>query len=259
MYRLFVLIPTLLILCPTPTLGIDLTKIERTIRKEPTYQSKSPKYCLLVFGPEAKTRVWLVLNGDVLYADRNGNGDLTEEGERVESTGTAGHGGRQFHVPGIMETGSKVEHTLRVTAPKAQDQTCDLELVVTLGDHRTQFSDNELRCGDRPDTAPIVHFNGPLTLRLGDDQVFVRGSKPKDLRVEIGTPGLGKGTFAALAHRHGESPVYVDLPSSPSRVVGTEKMNGVPPAFHPLAEIEFPAKEADGPPIRAKFPLTWRC
>src|SRR5262249_30448580 len=56
--------------------GADLTKIDRTIAKEPVYQSK-PKYGLLVFGPHARTRVWLVLDGDVLYADRNGNGDLT--------------------------------------------------------------------------------------------------------------------------------------------------------------------------------------
>ena len=47
--------------------GADLTKVDRSIKKEPAYQTKSPKYCLLVFGPEAKTRVWLVLDGDTLY------------------------------------------------------------------------------------------------------------------------------------------------------------------------------------------------
>ena len=35
----------------------DLTTIDRTIVKEPAYRSKAVKYCLLVFGPEAKTRV----------------------------------------------------------------------------------------------------------------------------------------------------------------------------------------------------------
>src|SRR5712692_3344625 len=67
---------------PGATLAADLTKIDRKIAKEPAYQSQ-PKYCLLVFGPEAKTRVWIVLDGDTLYVDRNGNGDLTEEGEKV--------------------------------------------------------------------------------------------------------------------------------------------------------------------------------
>ena len=64
-------------------LAADLTKIDRTIAKEPTYQSKTPKYGLLVFGPEAKSRVWVVLDGDFLYVDRNCNGDLTEKGERL--------------------------------------------------------------------------------------------------------------------------------------------------------------------------------
>ena len=60
----------------------DLRKIDRTIGKEPVYQSK-PKYCLLVFGPEAKSRVWFVLDGVTLFTsgkdgelrkyDRQGN------------------------------------------------------------------------------------------------------------------------------------------------------------------------------------------
>jgi len=60
-----------------PAIAADLTKIDRSIGKEPRYQTKAPKYCLLVFGPEAKYRVWLVLDGNTLYVDRNGKGDLT--------------------------------------------------------------------------------------------------------------------------------------------------------------------------------------
>src|SRR5437870_13912675 len=67
-----------------PGHAADLSKIDRTIGKEPVYESESkPKYCLVVFGPEAKTRVWLVLDGDVLYVDRNGDGDLTGKDERI--------------------------------------------------------------------------------------------------------------------------------------------------------------------------------
>src|SRR5256885_1623280 len=73
----------LLVLLAAPLTAVDLTKIDRAIAKEPVYKSKSPRYCLLVFGPEAQTRIWLVLDGDALYVDRNGNGDLTEEAERV--------------------------------------------------------------------------------------------------------------------------------------------------------------------------------
>src|SRR3712207_1181094 len=66
----------------------DLAGVDRTIKKEPAYRSKSPKYGLLVFGPRAETRVWLVLDlaaepsdpdgsKNTLYVDRNGDGDLT--------------------------------------------------------------------------------------------------------------------------------------------------------------------------------------
>src|SRR5579871_5179529 len=86
-----------LILFAVPAGAVDLAKIDRTIRKEPAYRSKAPQYCLLVFGPEAKTRVWLVLDldsepweenaaGNSLYVDRNGSGDLTEPGNRVACT-----------------------------------------------------------------------------------------------------------------------------------------------------------------------------
>ena len=49
-------------LLAAPAAAADLSKIDRTIRKEPVYLSKSPKYCLLVFGPKAETRVLLVLD-----------------------------------------------------------------------------------------------------------------------------------------------------------------------------------------------------
>ena len=89
-----------------------LTKIDRTIAKEPAYKSK-PKYCLLVFGPEAKTRVWLVLDGDTLYVDRNGNGDLTEKGERFVlalDEYDLKRGKRVWHVGDIEAPGNHVAH-----------------------------------------------------------------------------------------------------------------------------------------------------
>src|SRR5215203_234693 len=53
--------------------------------KEPKY-SNAPQYLLLTFGMKAETRIWLVLDGDRLYVDRNGDGDLTQHREAVEGT-----------------------------------------------------------------------------------------------------------------------------------------------------------------------------
>src|SRR5262249_45588108 len=131
----------------------DLTKIDRTIAKEPAYKSK-PKYCLLVFGPAAKTRVWLVLDGDVLYADRNGNGDLTEPGEKylaavktqpvwdigeiVEQDGVTRH-------TGLMVRRSRNGFTIHIHTAAGLRQEVGNEL------GRLQFA-------TRSKEAPIVHL-----------------------------------------------------------------------------------------------------
>src|SRR5262249_40647795 len=76
----FVLLGCILAL-PLTARSADLAHIDRKIAKEPQYQNK-PKYALAVLGPEAQFKVWLVSDGDVLYVDKNGNGDLTEAAER---------------------------------------------------------------------------------------------------------------------------------------------------------------------------------
>src|SRR5882762_11316605 len=81
--RTLLVVAAALLLAPLAQAG-GLAKIERKIAKEPTYQTKTPKYCLLVFGLDAKTHAWLVQDGDTLYVDRNGSGDLTEDGKRVK-------------------------------------------------------------------------------------------------------------------------------------------------------------------------------
>src|SRR5262245_36329037 len=66
------------------TARIDLGKIDRSISKEPEYVH-APHYALIVFGPQATHRSWLVMDGDdLLYFDRNGNGDLTDPEDKIE-------------------------------------------------------------------------------------------------------------------------------------------------------------------------------
>src|SRR5262249_24359264 len=92
----------------------DLTKIERTIAKEPAYIGK-PKYCVLVFGPEAKTRIWLALDGIALYVDRTGVGDLTEK-RHVLRPCRDGSSKRECIVGDIIDVDGKTKYTdLKVT------------------------------------------------------------------------------------------------------------------------------------------------
>jgi hypothetical protein len=78
--RLAVIVALLVAAAPAP--AVDYAKVARTLTREPAYESKAPKYALLLFGPQARVRVWVVLDGNVVYLDRNGDGDLTGKEER---------------------------------------------------------------------------------------------------------------------------------------------------------------------------------
>jgi hypothetical protein len=224
----------------------DLSKIDRTIVKEPAYKSK-PKYCLLVFGPEAKTRVWLVLDGEVLYVDRNGNGDLTEQGERMEprkdewgDPGAPGISQHFFEVADIAGSDGKTKFgTLRILFwGPASHAVHEHKCLIDVGEQRAAY----VRFAGRTD-APILHFAGPLTFRSAEPQRFVLGQEPRPLnikdpanwlQVRVGTPGWGTGgTFVGINGSHDDS----------------RKKN-----LEAQADIEFPCR--DGLTKRISFKLT---
>ena len=246
--RMLCLLSALLVVGHTAltTWGADLTKIDRTIAKEPAYKSK-PKYCLLVFGPEAKTRVWLVLDDDALYVDRNGNGDLTEDGERMEARKAdwAGEGASRiyqhfFEVADIADADGKTKiGTLRMLFwGPARHAVHQNKCLIDVGNQRAAY----IRFADRSD-APILHFAGPLTFRLAQPQHFVLNQEPRPLNIkdsvnwlqaQVGTPGLGTGeTFVGFNGSHDDS----------------RKKN-----LEAQADIDFPSKH--GVTKRISFKLT---
>jgi hypothetical protein len=224
---------------PALTQAGDLPKIERTIRKEPVYKSKTPKYCLLALGPKAGTRVWLVLDGDVFYIDRNGNGDLTEPGERVPigpKTKEIDDDGQAFFTTPLWEeevTDRQGRRRLDVSFEHSADYRQAICRVVVREGKLPRLGEAVL--ADRPQDAEVLHLDGPLSLRLvePDGPPLVRGKGPKDLCVCVGT--FGRNTTVLVQNK------------------------AVPADTHPLAEIEFPSKQPSGKPIHVKVVLDRRC
>jgi len=244
--------------------GAALAKVERTIAKEPAYQSKAPRYCLLVFGPEAKFRVWLVQDGDALYVDRNGNGDLTEAGERVaKKGGEPGH--RLFEVGDV--TDGELKHTIpyvmevSVTEDSVgakefarvkgkHDQAVNTWISVRAerpgGDDRrlprhTQYIVNGdgrgyLTFADRPQDAPVAHLNGPWTFGLQDIKQRLVVGRSTMLQLGVGTPGVGPGTFAFVLYR-----------------------DTIPNDAYPKGEFTFPPKDSSGAPVTQSVTFKKRC
>src|SRR5262249_34625811 len=227
--RVLSLISTLLVVGNTAVTawGADLTRTDRTIAKEPAYKSK-PKYCLLVFGPEAKTRVWLVLDGDRLYVDRNGNGDLTDDGEclvAVQKTLSTAGKARVWQVGDVAASGGKVVYkgltvldSSEVLDSKLGSRGLGITVNVPIGStrafqsagsavHRAAgYNDKKpsapkLRFADRPQDAPVIHFGGPLRILLRHPERFTAGinaGQTYELEARVRTPRLGKDTPAVI-------------------------------------------------------------
>jgi hypothetical protein len=246
----------------------EAPKIDRTIAKEPVYQSKTPKYGLLVFGPEAKGHVWLVLDGDTLYVDRNGNGDLTEAGKKVAAEKpdrqTPRENDHSFDV-GELTIGGKTHKSFdinvtpisswREQAPLRQRPEVKAALekdpnaaVVSLSIevevpglkggadggrvyYMAGFSD---RCGvlqfaNSPADAPVVWLGGPLEITFPYDLPTLRVGHDTDLVFIVGTAGIGPGTFASIGYE------------------GT-----IPEEISPVAELTVPGAKPGDPPIKER-------
>ncbi len=250
----------------------DLAAVDHTLRREPAYRTNAPKYGLLVFGPRAEHRVWLVWDGDTLYVDRNGDGDLTQPGEAVAARQREPgqeEGAFAFDV-GEIPVGGLTHRELTVFVndlagygrlfdnhpaakaalardPKAKLFSLSVEVQMPglkggAPGGRVRYTtgvtdlDGPLLFADRPGDAPVIHFGGPLRVTLYGERPTLRLERDQDLVLCVGTPGAGPGTFAMID--------YADT---------------IPEKAFPRVEITFPAKSAMGPPVRDLYELKERC
>jgi hypothetical protein len=251
----------------------DIGKMDRTIKKEPAYRSKAPRYALLVFGPEAKNCVWLVNDGDSLYVDRDGSGDLTQADKKISFTpdqnrnrvdGNYDFEAGELHVAGkvhhglmvscrpITNYGDAVQKQPNAKAALAADphaRVYSLSLDVEISGLKGQGVDGRviqsagprdtngaLLFGDSPATAPVIHFGGPLEITFYGRKPTITLERSNDLILVVGTPGEGPGTFAMLGYE------------------GT-----IPLQARVSAEILFPASAIGKSPVREQFELKERC
>jgi hypothetical protein len=266
-YLLFALLFT------APAFAADRTRIDRTIAKEPKYVGK-PNYCLLVFGADARHRVWLVQDGSSLYVDRNGDGDLTQDGEKVQAT-KARPGdeerGHSFEV-GELKVGGKTHKALVVAVspvetlaanpnlialphvaaavkknPKAMtgqillDVECESLKGGGLGGRVSYMvsifdTAGALQFAPRPADAPVIHLDGPLQVAFYGATPTWRAGDSQDTVLCVGTPGVGPGTFAMVKYE------------------GT-----VPDGKNPKHDVTFQPKDPAGKPVKELYELKERC
>lgn len=255
----------LVVSCPCLVPAADLAKIDRTIRKEPKYQYK-PKYLLLVFGPKADRRVWVVLDAvadpadpykkilGCLYVDRKGDGDLTGKSNRIEVKQSK-QIPLDFESVAIESTDGKTEYELVIGAVPCLDPRTDatnregkfvkIEPNVLVKDvtNKRWFGVRSIEegakvYGESPKEAPVAHIGGPLRMGFEVANGFTRKAAGEyELAVGVVTPGHGKGIVTFLCHWD----------------------DAIPKDVYPKAVLEFPNKVAGGPAIRVETILKQKC
>jgi RNA polymerase sigma factor (sigma-70 family) len=268
----------------------DLSKVDRTFKKEPAYKA-GPKYCLLAFGPGAKQRVWLVLDGDTLYVDRKGNGDLTEEGERVRAPAFSPSEHYLFSrersieigdisVGGLTHTGlvvKQAEYRRKAVLPKD-----DIPSAITEQELQEHFDKIWKQVPDGIASRVYIELDMKCYGLFGDTEgrrvrhmawvdrngVLAFAGRPKD------APVVHFGGPLTLYLRPGEKLRRGGEPAGESDVfTGTETSfwlgtaglgpgtfavmshDPVPEGAHPVAEIRFPAKDKGGRPVSRTYTL----
>jgi hypothetical protein len=243
---------------------VDLSKIERSIAKEPVYQSE-PHYALLVFGPQAAHRSWMVMDGnDVMYLDRNGNGDLTEPEERMEldreatmkvgiAEGSGYSGLNVFQIGAVAGVKLRFDFWVRKRdyVPKDEwERNIMRERAVNHWENGTLLKiaadgsqvQNPLLMATKPGDAQITHFDGPLTfgLRSGTGQKLKPWPESTTFDVRIGTPALSPRNY-------------------PRRLFSPLGVSELPADVHPNAVFEYTAKKPGDAPIVQTVKIDNRC
>jgi hypothetical protein len=199
----------------------------------------------LVFGSADKTPIWLVEDGDTLYIDRNGDGDLTEAGKaigpREDHHGAAGIDANGRPVPfrelsywiGNIGPAGRGQHA-RFELTRFQ-QGADPPTYVLSGlvnGTSKEYAGWGLMLASSPDRAPILHFGGLLLAEAFSLDHLKIGKPEQELFVRLYTPGVGPNSTVSLGH------------------------DAVPANVQPTAEIVWPGGSV---PTKSVVTLSERC
>lgn len=221
-----------------PSAKSALDTVERKLVKEPKYNSP-PKYGLIALGANAKAKVWMVEDGKTLYIDKNGNGDLTDDGPPVDPTNVRDLGKGHWDFDYVLDAitpadGSRhTEFCLRRWNYGQKEDSYGLSLGV--------YGQMPMYAGwfgtfwaASPQTVPIIHFGDPLEPRIMRRKEFVMGERSARLSVGFMNNGLGEGATSRLS------------------------IDALPKTLVPKLQIDWPVA-AGSPPLRTSHLLKERC
>jgi hypothetical protein len=175
-----------------------------------------------------------VLDGTDLYVDTNGNGDLTDPGERFPNDGKDL---KEFEVADRDKKGRYKVTSIGVHRSEKEGRVFLMANVEVVGKY-PQYCD--LTPSENLRGAPIDHFGGPLRLGLREMnwspvQKLVRGDNPADLNVWVGTFDRANGCWVVV------------------------RSDGLPAGLNPVAQVEYLPARPEAKAVLRRYELEERC
>lgn len=192
---------------------VDFARVARSIRKEPRYVAQ-PRYALFILDPKGEFHAWAVLDKsdaklphyDVLYFDKNGDGDLTDLAERF--VGKYDNEAKQLsiRVGDLPIPGTKLTHTdvrfMTVEPHGYKGFWMEMKWAGEVhvdGGYRT---DSELTAyAASAAEAPVLRPTplGTLSFKCWHEDLTLTAGKSANVQVSLGNPGSGADTFCPVS------------------------------------------------------------
>jgi hypothetical protein len=232
----------------TKAKAVDYEKIGRTIVKEPKYTTSAQRYALLLFGPQAELKVWLVFDGDTVYLDRDMDGDLTDANERFDDPVKYEWLGNDVT---IADSDGKTTYIVQSISDYKMDQPPHSYACVQVKiDGPVQYREYcSAGLWNDPKKTALAHFHGPLSAgpymerwKITDDVRFVTGGEPFTFTARIGTSDASHQCSVVVCSDAGD-----------------EKQSAAFPGRFPTMDVEFPPKDPRGTPIKRRFVFDEYC
>jgi hypothetical protein len=187
---------------------IDFAKVDRTVGKTPPL-TKHARYGLFLFGANGEKRVWAILDRtadaagarfDVLYLDRDADGDLAEPGETIRDAGAEGDG-EKFVVGDFVDPATGARHTaftITWTEASVRFRMQWRGEKVTFGGYGPS-RDTYAKFASEPANAPVYvpGHDRPFEFEHWLSGELARGSST-DFKVFVGNRGDRRGAFSAV-------------------------------------------------------------
>jgi len=200
---------------------IDFAALDRTAPKTPPLGAEA-RYGLFLFGKNGEKRVFAILDRskdagdkryDVLYLDRDADGDLTEDGERF----VAGAKGSEFLIGDFTDPGTGSKHTgfkLTWTEASVRFRMLWRGEKITFGGYGPE-STTYAQFAPTPAKAPVYvpGWDRPFEFEHWMSGTLQRGQST-EFKVFVGNRGDRTGTFTAVDDKFlppGEAPVAMLL------------------------------------------------